>query len=62
MPVTRAPEPYAGWLDTAKQNAADLTGMLASHPWPDMKAYPVGEIVNNARNEDPRCIEPVDAA
>jgi putative SOS response-associated peptidase YedK len=58
MPVILRPEDYARWLDPEEQRTSALMAMLASLPDDWMTAYPVSKLVNNPRNEDPRCIEP----
>jgi putative SOS response-associated peptidase YedK len=62
MPVILSPEGYAAWLEHGNEDLAALAGLLAARPGPDMRAHAVGELVNNARNEDPRCIEPANSA
>jgi putative SOS response-associated peptidase YedK len=57
MPVILKPEDYARWLDTEEQRAEALVGLLAPLPDDWLSAHPVGKLVNNPRNEDPRCIE-----
>ena len=40
-------------------NAKALVGLLAPLPDDWLAAHPVGRLVNNPRNEDPRCVKPV---
>lgn len=61
MPVILDAGEYDAWLDPGADDSEHLAKMLQPRPWPDMRAYPVGKILNNARNEDPPCIEPVQA-
>ena len=58
MPVILKPEDYARWLDPEEQRRTEALVPLLS-PLPDdwLSAQPVGKLVNNPRNEDPRCIE-----
>ena len=52
MPLVLAADDWKAWLDGDKP-----TGTLAG-----MERWAVGRIVNNARNELPACIEPIDLA
>jgi putative SOS response-associated peptidase YedK len=55
MPVIVAPEDYQRWL------AEPVTSVLRSYPAQEMTAYPVSTYVNNAKQEGPKCIEPLEA-
>ena len=58
MPVILKPEDYARWLDPEEQRRTEaLVRLLAPLPDDWLSAQPVGKLVNNPRNEDPRCIE-----
>ena len=59
MPVILKPEDYARWLDPKEQRSEALLRLLAPLPDDWLSAHPVGKLVNNLRNEDPRCIKPV---
>ena len=59
MPVILSPDNFDLWLDTAVQNADDVQHLLRPYPGEDMRFYPVSTHVNNPRNEDPLCIEPL---
>ncbi len=59
MPVILKPEGYARWLDLEQQRTEALVRLLAPLPEDWLSAHPVGRLVNNPRNEDPRCIERV---
>jgi len=59
MPVILKPEDYARWLDPEQQRTEALGRLLAPLPDDWLSAHPVGRLVNNPRNEDPRCIERV---
>lgn len=58
MPVILKPEDYARWLAPEELRPAAITALLAPLPDDWMTAHPVGKLVNNPRNEGPRCIEP----
>lgn len=59
MPFILRPEQYAGWLDPERQDPKDLKREITPFPEKDMDFYEVSRIVNNARNENPRCIDPM---
>ena len=59
MPVILPPEHFALWLDPACQKAALLTSLLMPCPDALLSVTPVSTFVSNARNEGPRCLEPV---
>lgn len=61
MPVILAPEDYDLWLDPGAQHPAEIQHLLKPYPADEMTFYPVSTYVNNPRNEDPRCIEPLAA-
>ena len=58
MPVILKPEDYARWLDPDEQRPEALKPLLVPLPDDWMDAHPVSKLVNNPRNESPRCIEP----
>jgi putative SOS response-associated peptidase YedK len=57
MPVILPPEHYDQWLDPAVTQGARLTPLLQPYSSEAMTCYPVSSLVNNARIDDPRCIE-----
>lgn len=59
MPVILAPEDYSRWLDPGLQKADLLQPLLRPYPSEGMHAYPVDTWVNNPRNDDLQCIEPL---
>ena len=59
MPVILAPEDYARWLSN-ETPSAELRAMLKPAPDDWLQAIAVNRAVNNVRNDDERCIEPVD--
>ena len=58
MPVILDPPGQSTWLDPSREDPRDLCPLLIPYPGSDLKAYPVSTRVNNARFEDPSCIEP----
>ena len=56
MPVIFDSERFARWLDP-EQEATALKAMLAPLPDDWLTAHPVSKLVNNPRNEGPKCIE-----
>lgn len=59
MPVILKTDAYDPWLDPTLHDVSKLTPLLQSYPAEEMIADPVGRLVNNARFDDPRCIEPL---
>ena len=59
MPVILPPEDYDLWLDTGAQHPGEVQLLLRPYPAEEMTFYPVSSYVNNPRNEDPLCIEPL---
>lgn len=57
MPVIIAPDDRDRWINA--ENRDDVADLLQPFADDYLAAYPVSTIVNNARNEDPRCVEPV---
>lgn len=57
MPVILAENDYSEWLDPA---TTDVAKLLTPCPPDEIEAVAVNPIVNNARNEVPECIEPID--
>ena len=58
MPVILEPNDFGRWLDPELQEAEGVEDLLRPYPADSMMMNPVNPIVNNARNETPRCIEP----
>jgi putative SOS response-associated peptidase YedK len=56
MPVIIAPEDYARWLDQSEPDPRDL---LRPFQADRMTWWAVSSRVNNVRNDDPACIEPL---
>jgi putative SOS response-associated peptidase YedK len=59
MPVILAPADFDRWLDPGAQHPGEVQDLLRPYPSGEMRFYPVSTHVNNPRNEDPRCIEPL---
>jgi putative SOS response-associated peptidase YedK len=53
-------ERHEAWLDPEFGDTERLAAMLGPYPVGEVKAYPVSTLVNNARVEDERCVEPFD--
>jgi putative SOS response-associated peptidase YedK len=48
---------YGLWLDPHYQDSQKLGTFLRPYPSQDMRAYRVSTLVNNPRNDVPRCVE-----
>ena len=59
MPVILAPDAWKTWLDP-ETGADDLQTLLRPCPADQMATHRVSRIVNNARNEDPACVDRVE--
>lgn len=59
MPVIVAPGSFALWLDPTIRDPGLLAPILRGEQTPELRAYPVGTLVNNPANDDPRCMEAV---
>lgn len=58
MPAMLSPDKKEQWLDDAS-DIADLQKMLEPYPAKEMEGYPVSDLVNSPKNDNPRIIEPV---
>jgi putative SOS response-associated peptidase YedK len=58
MPVILPERHWATWLDAGLQGAGELVPLLRPYPADAMRAYPVGPLVNNPRNDGPECLAP----
>ena len=58
MPVVLGQNDYAQWLDPT---AIELTSLLSPCPAEELVCYPVDPVVNNARNQGPQCIVPLNS-
>ena len=62
MPVILQPEDYGFWLDPAMKDKEALHDLvLQTYPADPLETFPVSTHVNKPTNDDPSCIEPVDA-
>jgi putative SOS response-associated peptidase YedK len=61
MPAILPVESFAIWLDPANDDEASLQELLCPFPAEALFARKVGTLVNNARNEDPRCVQEADS-
>jgi len=59
MPVILHEQDYDRWLDPKRNNRDELQSLLVPYPDSEMSFFPVGTIVNNARNEMPDCVKPL---
>ena len=59
MPVILHPKDYAVWLDPDIQDRSRLEPLLVPCTSQDLVTRPVSTHVNNPRNEDAHCVEPV---
>jgi putative SOS response-associated peptidase YedK len=60
MPVILPAGAYARWLDPEFEDEDGLREMLQPLDAKRMDAYPVSRHVNSPRNDDARCVEPVE--
>jgi putative SOS response-associated peptidase YedK len=58
MPVILNPSDFDRWLDPAEHDPAVLLPLLRPYPADLMESIAVSDRVNNARNDDPSCVEP----
>lgn len=58
MPVILPPDGYARWLDPQAGDAVALRPLLVPFPASAMAARAVSTAVNNARFDDPACLDP----
>lgn len=61
MPVIIPPSAYDLWLDQAVQEPERLQALLCPCPAGDLTADAVSTVVNNPRNEQAKCIVPLDS-
>lgn len=60
MPVVLPEVSYKEWLDPST-NPARLQQLLATQPVETFQAYPVSTYVNNPKNQEEKCMQPVAA-
>lgn len=61
MPVIVPPDRYDLWLDSAEHDEKKLFAMLRPYSSVEMTAYPIGTLVNNAKNDVAACIQPMES-
>lgn len=61
MPVIIHIDDQDAWLDPETEIAGHLLALLKPHAGKELLLTPVSTYVNNPRNDDPRCLEPVAA-
>ncbi len=59
MPVILKKKDYDIWLDPDQQDPEKLQKLLVPYSAMEMRAYPVSLLVNNPKNNDPKCVEPL---
>ena len=59
MPVLLGPADWKVWLNSKEEDSEKLAPLLKSAPPGLLEAFAVDHYVNHARNEGPRCIEPL---
>jgi putative SOS response-associated peptidase YedK len=59
MPVIVPADQYHLWLAPRCQDVERLGRLLRPYPSQDMRAYRVSTLVNNPRNDVPRCVEAI---
>lgn len=59
MPVILDEPARALWLDPEAEPARDLPAILAPSPPEELEAFPISLRVNNPRNDDAACLEPL---
>ena len=58
MPVILAAADFDRWLDPAQHDPTALLPLLRPDPAELMESVAVSDRVNNARHDDPTCVEP----
>ena len=59
MAVILSKEDEQTWLDPNNQNPDELVSLLKPCSSENMEAYKISTFVNNANNEGPECIAPI---
>lgn len=59
MPVVIPPESFDTWLNPAEHDVAKLSRLLRPFHPDEMTAYPVSTLVNNAKQDSAKCVEPL---
>jgi putative SOS response-associated peptidase YedK len=58
MPVILLERHWTAWLGPQVQDAGELVPLLRPYSADAMRAYPVGLLVNNPKNDGPACLGP----
>lgn len=61
MPVIIDPGDYQRWLEAEAHETGALAPLMQPYPEGRLSAIPVSPRVNNPKNDDPRCIEPLES-
>ncbi|KKM05586.1 hypothetical protein LCGC14_1752620, partial [marine sediment metagenome] len=61
MPVIIDPGDYQRWLEAEVHETGALAPLMRPYPEGLLSAIPVSPRVNNPKNDDPRCIEPLES-
>jgi putative SOS response-associated peptidase YedK len=61
MPVVIPPESFDFWLNPAEHDVAKLSRLMRPFHSDEMTAYPVSTLVNNAKQDAAKCVEPLPA-
>lgn len=59
MPVVIPPESFGVWLNPAEHSVEKLSRLLRPFHPDEMTAYPVSTLVNNAKQDSAKCVEPL---
>lgn len=59
MPVVIPPDSFDVWLNPGEHEVAKLSRLLRPFHPDEMTAYPVSTLVNNVKQDSPKCVEPV---
>jgi putative SOS response-associated peptidase YedK len=62
MPVVIQDRDLDTWLDPGMEKTDRLLQILKPHPGTELALTPVSTYVNNPRNDDPRCLQPLDGS
>jgi putative SOS response-associated peptidase YedK len=57
MPVILAPKDYDAWLDSQRNDPAELSQLLKTYTGDDLKTFPVNPVVNSPKYDGPLCVE-----
>jgi putative SOS response-associated peptidase YedK len=60
MPVIMPPDRYQDWLDPEERDPYEMLEMLGPYPGDELQSHPVSTTVNSPKNENPKCIDPVE--